>query len=172
MEAILGEPRVYVPNVLSTHPTLYQDSDFSSSDDSLGSDLEISFPSGTRNKIFDPGIFLEVQSKRFLSRDIFSPTYVSLPFKDRHYLSFTHVIRTFLPYFTYPMESSFLISSGSEVIIFDPGIFIFHFSSLEPVMDVYVGDPQYVDWLMGHIVQLTAKIKRLRRNQDEGPRLE
>nr|GEY55112.1 hypothetical protein [Tanacetum cinerariifolium] len=34
MEAILGEPCVYVPNVLPTHPTLYQDSNFSSSDDS------------------------------------------------------------------------------------------------------------------------------------------
>nr|GEX63691.1 hypothetical protein [Tanacetum cinerariifolium] len=47
MESILGEPCVYVPNVLPTHPTLYQDSDFSSSDDSLRSGLEVSFPSGT-----------------------------------------------------------------------------------------------------------------------------
>nr|GEX88256.1 hypothetical protein [Tanacetum cinerariifolium] len=116
---ILGEPRVYVPNVLPTHPTLYQVSDFSSSDDSFGSGLEVSFPSGTRNKIFDPRIFLEVQSKRFLSRDTFSLTYVSLPFEDRHYLSFTYVIRTFLPYFTYPVESPFLLSFGSEDIIFD-----------------------------------------------------
>nr|GEW98769.1 hypothetical protein [Tanacetum cinerariifolium] len=40
MEGILGEPHVYVPNVLPTHTTLYQDLDFSSSDDSLGSSLE------------------------------------------------------------------------------------------------------------------------------------
>nr|GFA01527.1 hypothetical protein [Tanacetum cinerariifolium] len=132
-DAILGPPRVYVPNVLPTHPILYQDSDFSSFDDSLGSDLEISFPFRTRNKIFDPGIFLEVKSKRFLSRDTFSPTYMSLTFEDLHYLSFTYVIQTFLPYFTYPMESPFLLSSRSEDIIFDPGIFIFHFSSLESV---------------------------------------
>nr|GEW34991.1 hypothetical protein [Tanacetum cinerariifolium] len=39
MEAILGEPRVYVPTILPTHITLLQDLDFSSSDDSLGSDL-------------------------------------------------------------------------------------------------------------------------------------
>nr|GEV66020.1 hypothetical protein [Tanacetum cinerariifolium] len=39
-EAILGERRVYVPNVLPTHPTLYQNSNFSSSDDSLGSGLK------------------------------------------------------------------------------------------------------------------------------------
>ncbi|GKC32867.1 hypothetical protein Tco_1040161 [Tanacetum coccineum] len=67
MEDILGEPRIHVPNVLPTHPTLMLDSDFIPSDDSFGSDLEVSFPSGTRNKIFHSGIFFEVQSKRFLS---------------------------------------------------------------------------------------------------------
>ncbi|GJS84258.1 hypothetical protein Tco_0750799 [Tanacetum coccineum] len=59
LEDILVEPRVHVPNVLPTHPTLMMDSDFSPSDNSLRSDLELSFPSGTRNKIFDPGIFFE-----------------------------------------------------------------------------------------------------------------
>ncbi|GKE72829.1 hypothetical protein Tco_1534870, partial [Tanacetum coccineum] len=77
----------------------------------------------TEDKIFDPGI-----PKKF-----FSPTYVKLPFEDRHYLSFTYVIRILLPYFTYPVESPFLLSSGSEDTIFDPDIFAFHFSSLEPV---------------------------------------
>ncbi|GKE87768.1 hypothetical protein Tco_1565243 [Tanacetum coccineum] len=62
----------------------------------------------TEDKVFDPGI----------PEKIFSPTYVSLPFKDRHYL--------------YPVESSFLLYSGSEDTIFDPGISAFHFS-LEPV---------------------------------------
>ncbi|GJT04644.1 hypothetical protein Tco_0839106 [Tanacetum coccineum] len=60
------EPRVHVPNVLPTHPTLHLDSDFTLSSDSLGSDLVVSFPSRNRNKIFDPGRFIEVQSKRFL----------------------------------------------------------------------------------------------------------
>nr|GEW37224.1 hypothetical protein [Tanacetum cinerariifolium] len=76
MEDILGEPHVHVPNVLPTHPTLMIDSDFIPSDDSLGFDLEVSFPSGTRNKIFDPGIFFEVQSKRFLSRETFSISFI------------------------------------------------------------------------------------------------
>ncbi|GJY27653.1 hypothetical protein Tco_0403420 [Tanacetum coccineum] len=66
------EPRVHVPNVLPTHPTLHPDSDFTLFSDSLGSDLAVSFPSRTRNKIFDPGIFIEVQSKRFLSPNEFS----------------------------------------------------------------------------------------------------
>ncbi|GJW70070.1 hypothetical protein Tco_0126987 [Tanacetum coccineum] len=74
-------------------------------------------------KVFDPGIH-EI---------IFSPIYVSLPFQDRHYLSFTYVIRIFLPYFTYLVNSSLPLSSGSEDIIFDPDISVFHFSSLKPV---------------------------------------
>ncbi|GJS03948.1 hypothetical protein Tco_0320456 [Tanacetum coccineum] len=75
----------------------------------------------TKDKVFDPGIW-EI---------IFSPTYVKLPFEDRHYLSFTYVIRIFLPYFTYPVESPFILSSGSEDIIFNPGIPVF---SLELVV--------------------------------------
>ncbi|GJU73693.1 hypothetical protein Tco_1265098 [Tanacetum coccineum] len=73
------------------------------------------------DKVFDPGI----HKKKF------SPTYVSLPFEDRHYLSLTYVIRIFLPYFTYPVDSSFPLSSGSKDIIFDPGISAYSFYSLE-----------------------------------------
>ncbi|GJS59614.1 hypothetical protein Tco_0654398 [Tanacetum coccineum] len=74
-------------------------------------------------KVFDP----EIHEK------FFSPTYVRLPFEDRHYLSLTYVIRIFLPYFTYPVESPFLLSLESENTIFDPGISVFCFYSLEPV---------------------------------------
>ncbi|GJW00065.1 hypothetical protein Tco_1555316 [Tanacetum coccineum] len=47
--------------------------------------------------------------------------------------SFTFFIQTFLPFLTYPEDSSLSLSSGSEDIIFDPGISAFHFSSLKPV---------------------------------------
>ncbi|GJR96051.1 hypothetical protein Tco_0268225 [Tanacetum coccineum] len=77
----------------------------------------------TKDKVFDPGIH-EI---------IFSLTYGSLPFEDHHYFSFTYVIRTFLPYFTYPVNSPFPLSSRSEDTIFDPGISAFHFYSLKPV---------------------------------------
>ncbi|GKB47840.1 hypothetical protein Tco_0898593 [Tanacetum coccineum] len=77
----------------------------------------------TKDKVFDPGIH----------ELIFSPTYVNLSFVDHHYLSFTYVIRTFLCYFTYPVNSPFPLSFGSEDIIFDPDISAFHFSSLKPV---------------------------------------
>ncbi|GKC24138.1 hypothetical protein Tco_1026288, partial [Tanacetum coccineum] len=103
MEDILGEPRVHVPNVLHTHPTLMLDSNFIPSDDSLGSDLEVSFPYGTRNKIFDPGIFFEVQSKRFLSRDTFSISFICNPLCP--------VIETLLPF-----------SSKNEDQVFNLGI--------------------------------------------------
>nr|GEY02183.1 hypothetical protein [Tanacetum cinerariifolium] len=69
-------------------------------------------------KVFDPGIHDQ----------IFSPTYVSLPFTDHHYLFFTYVVRILLLYFTYPVVSPFLLSFGSEDTIFDPGIFVCHFS--------------------------------------------
>nr|GFB93833.1 hypothetical protein [Tanacetum cinerariifolium] len=79
IEAIFGEPRVYVPNVLPTYPTLYQDLYFSSFNDSLGSGLEVSFPFETRNKMFDPGIFIKVQSNRLLSRENFSISFIRDP---------------------------------------------------------------------------------------------
>ncbi|GJZ31497.1 hypothetical protein Tco_0576544 [Tanacetum coccineum] len=97
------EPRVHVPNVLPTHPTLHLDSDFTLSSDSLRSDLVVSFPSGTRNKIFDPGIFIRVQSKRFLSPDKFSISFIrDPPFP---------VIDTLLPF-----------SSKNEDKVVNPGI--------------------------------------------------
>ncbi|GJU39735.1 hypothetical protein Tco_1192692 [Tanacetum coccineum] len=73
------EPRVHVPNILPTHPTLHLDSDFTLSSDSPGSDLVVSFPSKTRNKIFDLGIFIGVQSKIFLSPDEFSISFIRDP---------------------------------------------------------------------------------------------
>ncbi|GKE85578.1 hypothetical protein Tco_1559320 [Tanacetum coccineum] len=48
--------------------------------------------------------------------------------------SFTFVIQTFLPYFTYPEVSPLLFSTKNKDTIFDPGIFVFHFSSQEPVV--------------------------------------
>ncbi|GKC85769.1 hypothetical protein Tco_1141486, partial [Tanacetum coccineum] len=73
------EPRVHVLHDLPTHPTLHLDSDFTLSSDSPGSDLVVSFPFGTRNKIFYPGIFIEVQSEKFLSRDEFSISFIHDP---------------------------------------------------------------------------------------------
>ncbi|GJX74221.1 hypothetical protein Tco_0312816 [Tanacetum coccineum] len=75
-------------------------------------------------KVFDLGIHEE----------IISPTYVRLPFEDHHYFSLTFVIRIFLPYLTYSMDSSLILSFGSEDTIFDSGISVFSCYSLEPVV--------------------------------------
>ncbi|GJX06307.1 hypothetical protein Tco_0194239 [Tanacetum coccineum] len=56
---------VDVPNILPTHPSFQLDFDFITSYNDLGSDLDNSYPSGDRNKIYDPGICIEVT--RFLS---------------------------------------------------------------------------------------------------------
>ncbi|GJT68259.1 hypothetical protein Tco_1019739 [Tanacetum coccineum] len=146
------EPRVHVPNVLPTHPTLHLDLDFTLYSDSLGSDLVVFFPSGTRNKIFDPVIFREVQSKRFLSPNEFSISFIRdplslvfdtlLPFSSENEekdfnpgsLSsneaksplFAYVVWIFLPFLTYPVTPPYLLSSGNEDTIFDPGISIYH----------------------------------------------
>ncbi|GJT57485.1 hypothetical protein Tco_0992539 [Tanacetum coccineum] len=58
---------VDVPNILPTHPTLLIDFDFIPSHNDLGSDLDGSSPSGDRNKIYDLGICIEVESMRFLA---------------------------------------------------------------------------------------------------------
>ncbi|GKD30508.1 hypothetical protein Tco_1241286 [Tanacetum coccineum] len=60
---------VDVPNILAppTPPKIVQlDFNFIPSND-LGSDLDVSSPSGDSNKIYDPGICIEVESTRFLA---------------------------------------------------------------------------------------------------------
>ncbi|GKD50694.1 hypothetical protein Tco_1279670, partial [Tanacetum coccineum] len=75
-------------------------------------------------KVFDPGIH----------EKIISPTYVRLPFEDRHYFSLTFVIRIFLPYLTYSMDSSLLLSPGVISILTPASPVVFSFYSLEPVV--------------------------------------
>ncbi|GKA66123.1 hypothetical protein Tco_0765931 [Tanacetum coccineum] len=65
---------VDVPNILPTHPTLNMDFDFIPSHNDLRSNLndlrsnlDVSSPSGDRNKIYNLGICIEVESTRFLA---------------------------------------------------------------------------------------------------------
>ncbi|GJW22185.1 hypothetical protein Tco_0032807 [Tanacetum coccineum] len=51
-------------------------------------------------------------------------------FEDHHYLSLTFVIKIFLPFLTYLVNSLLLLSSGSEDTIFDPSISAYSFYSL------------------------------------------
>ncbi|GJV14601.1 hypothetical protein Tco_1359924 [Tanacetum coccineum] len=58
---------VDVPNILPTHTTIHMDFNFIPSHNDLGSNLDVSSPFGDRNKIYDPGICIEVESKKFLA---------------------------------------------------------------------------------------------------------
>ncbi|GJT85893.1 hypothetical protein Tco_1067610 [Tanacetum coccineum] len=105
VEDIFGEPRIHMPNVLPTHPTLCQDLEFTLSTDFSGSDLVVSFPSINRNKTFDPKISIEFQSKRFPSLNKFSISFISDPLSP--------VLETLLPF-----------SSEIEDKVFNPGILV------------------------------------------------
>ncbi|GJV99459.1 hypothetical protein Tco_1554711 [Tanacetum coccineum] len=63
---VVEEILVDVPNILPTHPALQLDFDFILSND-LESDLNASSPSGDRNKIYDPGICIKVESTGILA---------------------------------------------------------------------------------------------------------
>nr|GEX41094.1 hypothetical protein [Tanacetum cinerariifolium] len=84
---------VLMPNILPTIPTLDPDLDFTPSHDSVR----------FKNKIFDLGIFIEVQSERLLSREEFSISFIRDPF-----------------YLVYDTLLSF--SSENENKVFKPGI--------------------------------------------------
>ncbi|GKD82023.1 hypothetical protein Tco_1348862 [Tanacetum coccineum] len=64
---VVDDILVDVPYILTTHPTLHMDFDFIPSHNDLGSDLDVSSPSGDRSKIYDPGICIEVESTRILA---------------------------------------------------------------------------------------------------------
>ncbi|GJU50281.1 hypothetical protein Tco_1219836 [Tanacetum coccineum] len=91
----ISEHYVLMPNILPTLPTFDPDLDFTPSHDSLGSG----------NKIFDPGIFIEVQSERLLSWDEFSISFIHDPLCP--------VFDLLLPF-----------SSENEDKVFNPGILI------------------------------------------------
>ncbi|GJR27815.1 hypothetical protein Tco_1104047 [Tanacetum coccineum] len=94
-----------------------------------------------------------------------------LPFEDRHYLSLTFVIKIFLPFLTYLVNSLLLLlSSRSEETIFDPGISAYSFYSLKPVayespMEIcsstfFVPNFTMISGLPGDVQRIENKAKR------------
>nr|GEW80088.1 hypothetical protein [Tanacetum cinerariifolium] len=126
----MGEPRVHVPNVLPTHLTFHLDLDFTLSSDSLGSDFVVSFPFKTRNKIFDPMIFFEVQSKNFLLWDTFYISFNSDPLCP--------VIETLLLFFSENEKQVFNPNILSSNLLSHQGKITFDF--FENSMMIYGGD--------------------------------
>nr|GEU53837.1 hypothetical protein [Tanacetum cinerariifolium] len=84
-----------------------------------------------------PKVFLDHEPKSLNDEpnidDLKIKENVRFTFEDHHYLFLTFVIKIFLPFLTYPVNSLLLLSSGSEDTIFDPGISVYSFYSLDPV---------------------------------------
>nr|GEX20714.1 hypothetical protein [Tanacetum cinerariifolium] len=124
----ISEHYVLMPNILPTLPTLDPNLDFTLSHDSLGS----------KNKIFDPGIFIEVQSERLLSREEFSISFIHDPL--------------------YPVFDTLLPSSfENKEKVFKPGILFYFLVShqdkttsdfFENPMMMYGGDIPLLDILI------------------------
>ncbi|GJU10486.1 hypothetical protein Tco_1132882 [Tanacetum coccineum] len=61
-----------------------------------------------------------------IRENVSSTTKVNLPFEDDQSPLFAYVIWIFLSFLTYPVTPPYLLSSGNEDTIFDPGISIYH----------------------------------------------
>ncbi|GKC11766.1 hypothetical protein Tco_1008548 [Tanacetum coccineum] len=121
----ISEHYVLMPNILPTLPTLDPDLDFTPYHDSLRSG----------NKIFHPGIFIEIQSERLLSRDEFFISFIrdplSLLFDNLLSFSFENEDKVFNPGIL-----TFYLLSHRDKIISD--------FSKSPVM-MYGGDISLLD---------------------------
>ncbi|GKD64193.1 hypothetical protein Tco_1306301 [Tanacetum coccineum] len=73
----------------------------------------------------DPGDLTSIIDPR-IRENISSTTNVNLPFEDDQSPLFSYVVWIFLPFLTYPVAPSYLLLSGNEDTIFDPGISIYH----------------------------------------------
>nr|GEZ86012.1 hypothetical protein [Tanacetum cinerariifolium] len=152
MKDNLAKPRVYVPNVLTTHPTLMLDLDFIPSDNSLPEFETFYFDikeknSGSRtihadislpdlecfNFDFkpDPGELTSIVDSEIHENDL-SATNVNLPPEEDHSHLFTYAIWILLSFLTYPVVSPNLFSFENMDTIFDPEISNYHFHSLFP----------------------------------------
>ncbi|GJX54166.1 hypothetical protein Tco_0282535 [Tanacetum coccineum] len=111
---------VDVPNILPTHPALQMDFDFIPSND-LGYDLDVSSPSGDSNKIYDPGICIEVESTRIFAT--LSPVIKTLlPFSSENEDKvFNHGVLAYKekspPYSSYRGLKALQLSSKSPMLI-------------------------------------------------------
>ncbi|GKD11867.1 hypothetical protein Tco_1196274 [Tanacetum coccineum] len=61
-----------------------------------------------------------------IRENVSSTTNVNLPFEGDQSPLFAYVVWIFLSFLTYPVAPPYLLSSGNEDTIFDPGISIYH----------------------------------------------
>nr|GEW82456.1 hypothetical protein [Tanacetum cinerariifolium] len=152
MEDNLVEPRVIVPNVLPTHPTLMLDSDFIPSNNSLQEFEIFYFDIKEKNtgsttihvdislsnlECFnfksepDPGELTSIVDSG-IHENVKSATNVNLPPEEDNSPLFAYVVWIFLSFLMYPVVPPYLLSSRNEDTIFDPGISNYHFPLVLP----------------------------------------
>ncbi|GKB96278.1 reverse transcriptase domain-containing protein [Tanacetum coccineum] len=106
-----------------------------------GNESSILEPSSPRPPPEPPDVCLNFKPDTAMKNDEdFNQGEIVLSINVEDVNSFTFVIWTFLPSFTYPEDSPVILSFRIEDLVFDPDILIFHFSYLEPVvfsMEVY-----------------------------------
>nr|GEW20930.1 hypothetical protein [Tanacetum cinerariifolium] len=154
MKDNLAEPRVYVPNVLTTHPTLMMDSDFIPFDNSLPEFETFYFDIEEKNSgsttIHADIALLDLECFKFdfkpdpcelksivdsgIHESVPSTTNLNLPPEEDHSPLFAFVVWIFLSFLTYPVVPPHLFSFRNEDTIFDLGIFNYH--SLSILSDV------------------------------------
>nr|GEV00240.1 reverse transcriptase domain-containing protein [Tanacetum cinerariifolium] len=152
MKDNLAKPRVHVPNVLTTHPTLMLDYDFIPSDNSLPEFETFYFDIEEKNsgsitihadislsilECFNFGDKLDPCELTSIvdfeiHENIPSATNVNLPPEEDHSPLFAYVGWIFLSFLTYPVVPPYLFSFENKDTIFDLGISNYHFSSLLP----------------------------------------
>nr|GEU31949.1 hypothetical protein [Tanacetum cinerariifolium] len=140
MKDNLAEPRVHVPNVLTTHPTLMPDTDFIPFDNSLPEyeifyfDIEEKNSGSTTihadislldlecfnfNDKPDPGELTSIVDFG-IRENIPSATNVNLPPEKDHSPLFAYVVWIFLSFLTYPVVPPNLLSSGMKIPFLNP----------------------------------------------------
>ncbi|GJW72773.1 hypothetical protein Tco_0132143 [Tanacetum coccineum] len=104
-------------------------------DDSEDEDIELpnldhqDNPSSPRPLPEPPNVCLNFEPDTTMKNDEdFNQGEIVLSINVKDVNSFTFVIWTFLPFFTYPEDSPFILSLRSEDLVFDTGISTFHFS--------------------------------------------
>nr|GEW43287.1 hypothetical protein [Tanacetum cinerariifolium] len=149
---ILPDARVYVRNVLTTHPTLMLDSNFIPSNNSLPESEIFYFDIEEKNSgsttiygdIFlpylecfnfkrdpEPGELTNTVDSE-IRENILSATNANLPPEDDHSSLFAYVVWIFISFLTYHVITPYLLSFRNEDTIFDPGISNYFFSSFMP----------------------------------------
>nr|GEV53005.1 reverse transcriptase domain-containing protein [Tanacetum cinerariifolium] len=144
----LAKPRVHVPNVLTTHPTLMLDLDFIPFDNSLPESEIFYFDIEEKNSgsttIHADISLLDLECFNFkpdlgeltsivdfgIRKNVPPLTNVNLTPEKDHSPLFAYILWIFLSFLTYPVVPPNLLSFGNEDTIFDPGIANYHFPSL------------------------------------------